>query len=76
MSLIKRPVAVTSATASRQSVFPRGMALPHKAELQMTLLRMMAEQSEGKCGVCEEPLLAHWRYCPSCGQAIDWDTDS
>ncbi len=69
---MKRPIAVESGTVSRTQVFPRGMALPKKAELQMILLRMMAEHAEGQCGVCENPLLAHWAYCPSCGQAIDW----
>ena len=72
---IKRPADVTSGNVSRTQVFPRGMALPKKAELQMVLLRMMAEQADGQCGVCEGPLLAHWKYCPDCGQAIDWSTE-
>ena len=72
---IKRPVKVTSESTSRAQVFPRGVALPRKAKGMMVLLRQIAEQADGECGVCEAPLLAHWGYCPSCGQAIDWSTE-
>ncbi len=72
---IKRPIAVNSESASRAQVFPRGIALPRKAKAMLELLQQIAEQAEGQCGVCEAPLLAHWGYCPSCGQAIDWSTE-
>ena len=72
---IKRPVGVTSESVSRTQVFPRGMALPRKTKAMKIILQLIAEYAEGQCGLCEAPLLAHWGYCPSCGQAIDWDTE-
>ncbi len=72
---IKRPVKVNSESASRAQVFPRGIALSKKTKAMKIILDLVAEYAEGQCGVCEAPLLAHWGYCPSCGQAIDWSTE-
>ena len=72
---IKRPVTVGSDSVSMGQVFPRGVALPRKTEAMKVVLTLVAEMAEGSCGVCEAPLLAHWGWCPSCGQAIDWSKD-
>lgn len=24
------------------------------------------------CATCGEPVIADWRYCPECGQRLDW----
>jgi len=69
---VKRPVKVTSESASLTQVFPRGWALTRKTKAMKVILELIAEYAEGLCGVCEAPLLGHWGYCPSCGQAIDW----
>lgn len=70
---MKRPIEVTSESTSRTQVFPRGAALPRKTKAMKVILDLLSEYAEGECGICEAPLLAHWAYCPSCGQAIDWD---
>ena len=72
---IKRPVTVGSDSVSMGRVFPRGVSLPRKTKAMKIVLELVDEYAEGQCGVCEAPLLAHWGYCPSCGQAIDWNTE-
>lgn len=71
MSLLK-PFKVDSSSAGQARIYPRGVALPRKARLDLILLQMIGERAEGQCGVCEQPLLRSWKYCPSCGTAIDW----
>jgi hypothetical protein len=70
---MKRPVAVSSDSVARGQVFPRGVSIPRKTKAMQLLLQAIAERAEAACGICEAPLLAHWGYCPSCGQAIDWE---
>jgi hypothetical protein len=26
------------------------------------------------CGICEEQVIKHYKYCPECGQKLDWST--
>ena len=44
-------------------------------DLKVESLIWRAGVTVHKCAVCEQILSGWFKYCPECGQAIDWSDD-